>query len=117
MLGQPLWPRDGRTVSRIIVNSVGAAAGSTLERQSGVGVDRVIAMYRRSQDQFNAIHRAALPKDEDLAKSPTLRFLEPGRAPFSAEFYEKAVQDFETWFDYGPQLVTGIGLRVDALAT
>jgi hypothetical protein len=91
----------GRTVSRIIVNSVKAAAGSALERQSGAGVDRVIAMYRRTQDQFSAIRRAALPQHENLAKSPTLRFLEPGRAPLSTEFYKKAVQDFETWFDYG----------------
>jgi hypothetical protein len=75
MLGRPLWPCDDRTVSRIIVNSVNAAAGSTLERQSGAEVDRVIAMYRRSQDQFNAIRRAALPKDEDLAKIARVAFL------------------------------------------
>lgn len=91
----------GRVVSRILVNSVKAVAGSALERQSGAGVDRVIAMYRRTQDQANAIRHAALPKDEDLAKSPTFRLLEPGRAPLATELYKKAKQDFETWFDCG----------------
>jgi len=96
----------GRTVSRIIVNSVKAAAGSTLERQSGAGVDRVVAMYRRTQDQAVAIRRAAVPKDTDLARSPTLGLLEPGTAPLATALYNKAVQDFKDSFDYGAQFGT-----------